>query len=138
DGRRDTPLNGLRSEVAAKAGGFSRRLRQRRILRGLRRRGIHLGRDVSIRLPPRITPGSVRVGDHTVLDGDIYFAGGSTIEIGKFCAIGRVWLLPFQHLDVYPSTQMDLYTKMGFRNVMDDPGPIVIGNDVEIGHQSMI
>lgn len=81
--------------------------------------------------------GSIKIGDYTTLGIHNYFIGD--IEIGKFCQIGAyVAIHSTNHPISHPTTYINKNFLNGEMQQFKSSKKVIIGNDVWIGHGSII
>lgn len=94
---------------------------------------VSIGKDVFINWNSKIRSGTV-IGDYTRIGGPIVIKEKGKVIIGKYCAIGwDVKIISANHLTTHANMQFKLQEEFGFSSLVENRGPIKIGNNVWIG-----
>ena len=79
------------------------------------------------------------IGDHTRINGPIVIRGDQLVKIGKYCAFGyNINIISTNHKTNHANIQRALQHHYRFKSIVQDLGPVLIGNNVWIGENVTI
>ncbi len=93
-----------------------------------------IGREVYINENSVLKAKKVIIGDYTRINGPIVIRGDQLVKIGKYCAFGfNINIISTNHKTNYANLQRALQYYCGFQSIVQDLGPVLIGNNVWSG-----